>query len=84
MVSMTYFTAPSTLAYVLLLAGLGISILALSATMNTISFRPGSPATVADPVSHRVASYIGAVLMTTGAVPLLFAPVQDLLALAAR
>ncbi len=76
---MTYFTAPSALAYALLFAGLAITIASLAATVNTAGFRPGSPATVQDRISHRIGSYVGAALLTAGATPLLWAHIATIL-----
>lgn len=77
--SMTYFTSPTDLAYALLLAGVALSIASVAATVNTVSFRPGSPATVADRLSFRIAGLTGAALIVVGATPLLFAPAQAFL-----
>ena len=79
MKSMTYFTTPSDVAFALLFAGLAVSIASLIATVNTTAFRPGSPATVQDRVSHRIGGYVGAALLVVGAAPILFAPIQALL-----
>lgn len=76
---MTYFTSPSGLAYALLFAGLAISVVSLAATVNTVAFRPGSPAVVTDTLSHRVGSYVGAGLLAVGAAPILWAPIAGIL-----
>lgn len=76
---MTYFTAPTDLAFALLFIGLAIAIASLVATVNTAAFRPGSPVTVADRMSFRIGAYVGAALIAVGAAPLLFAPAQAIL-----
>jgi hypothetical protein len=73
---MTYFTAPTDLAFALLFMGVALSIASVAATINTVTFRAGSPAAVAERMSHRVAAFAGAALIAGGAAPLLFAPAQ--------
>jgi hypothetical protein len=63
----------------LLLAGVALSVASVAATVNTVSFRPGSPATVTDRLSHRIAAVAGTALIIVGATPLLFAPAQAIL-----
>jgi hypothetical protein len=78
MKAMTYFTAPSALAYALLLAGVAISIVSL-ATMVSPASRPGSPAAPIDRISYRVGACVGTALLVAGGAPLLWAPVMSAL-----
>jgi hypothetical protein len=71
MISMTYFADSSPLSYALLLLGLALAVAAVVATARTVTFRVGSPPTVADRLSFRVTGYTGAGLMSVGAAPLL-------------
>jgi hypothetical protein len=74
MKSMTYFTAPSAVAYALLFAGIMFGILSVALTSRTVTTRLGSPMSVEDRLSHRIAGLTGAALLIVGAIPLLWAP----------
>ncbi len=71
---MDYFTAPSAVAYALLFAGIMFAILSVGLTSRTVTTRLGSPMSVEDRLSHRIAGLTGAALLVAGAIPLLWAP----------
>ncbi|HEX9089562.1 MAG TPA: hypothetical protein VF867_18875 [Arthrobacter sp.] len=77
---MDYFTSPTDLAYALLFIGLAVAAASVAATISTVTFRPGSPAAVADRMSFRIAGIAGAAFIAVGAVPILFAPARSILA----
>lgn len=81
---MDYFASPSALAYALLFAGIALCVASVAATLRTVQFRTGSPASVTDHRGHRFAGIFGAALLAVGAAPLLAAPVATIVAFAAR
>lgn len=74
---MTYFIAPSALAYSVLFIGILVTIASVGIAAQSATTSAGSPATVPDNRVVRVAAALGAALIVLGITPLLWAPVQS-------